>query len=127
MTDPIARLDSLVFDCPDPDRLATFWQTVLNYRPHRRDPEWVTIADATDSTRRLSFQRVDDYRPPTWPDDQRPQQVHLDLLVSDLPVADQQVLAAGATHLSEVIVHEDETFRVFADPAGHPFCLIQSH
>jgi Glyoxalase-like domain len=85
----------------------------------------VTIADTDDRARRLSFQRVDDHLAPTWPARDRPQQAHIDLLVDDLDAADRQVIALGARRLTDdAVVHEDESFRVYADPAGHPFCLI---
>ena len=52
-------------------------------------------------------------------------QFHLDLLVDDLVAAHDGALAAGASPLAGVVLHEDEKFQVYADPAGHPFCLIQ--
>jgi Glyoxalase-like domain len=45
--------------------------------------------------------------------------------VDDLEIADQRVRALGAVPLGERVVLEDETYRVYADPAGHPFCLVQ--
>ena len=54
-----------------------------------------------------------------WPDPARPQQAHLDIMVDDLDAGEQRALALGATRLNG----GGETFRVFADPAGHPFCL----
>lgn len=59
-----------------------------------------------------------DARPPRWPDPEHPQQLHLDLFVPDLDAAGQQVRELGATPLAD-----QDRFRVFADPAGHPFCL----
>ena len=85
----------------------------------------MTIADPADRSRRLSFQRITNYQAPTWPAGRRPQQLHLDLLVDDLQAAHDHALAAGAAPLAGVVVHEDETFGVYADPAGHPFCLIE--
>ncbi len=125
MTEPVARLLSVVLDCPDPERLARFYQDLLGYRLHHADDGWVTIADPTDGNHRLSFQRIENHRAPTWPAGQRPQQLHLDLLVDDLDSAHQRALSAGAAPLADVVVHPDETFRVYADPAGHPFCLIE--
>jgi hypothetical protein len=45
--------------------------------------------------------------------------------VDDLQIADQRVRALGAVPLGEHVVLQDETYRVYADPAGHPFCLVQ--
>jgi hypothetical protein len=93
--------------------------------PVQENPDWVDIADASDGRRRLVFQQIADYRPPGWPDQGPPQQLHLDLRVDDLEIADQRVRALGAVPLGERVVLEDETYRVYADPAGHPFCLVQ--
>ena len=54
-----------------------------------------------------------------------PQQLHLDVRVDDLEIADQRVRALGAVPLGERVVLEDEIYWVYADPAGHPFCLVQ--
>ena len=70
--------------------------------------------------RSVMFQQVGDYTPPRWPDPAYPQQAHLDLLVRDLDAAEPVVVERGATRLEG----GGERFRVFADPAGHPFCLV---
>ena len=71
----------------------------------------------------VSFQQVTDYRSPQWPGQVVPQQMHLDLVVVDLDEGQAAVLARGAT-LAEV--QPGTSFRVFLDPAGHPFCLCLS-
>jgi hypothetical protein len=82
-------------------------QAVLGYTHHHGGPEWVTIADATDQARRLSFQRVVDHVAPTRPERERPQQAHIDLLVDDL-AADRQVVALVAHRLTDdTVVHDD--------------------
>ena len=70
--------------------------------------------------RNLMFQRIGDYTPPRWPDPAHPQQAHLDLWVEDLDTGEARAVELGATRLKE----GGERFRVFTDPAGHPFCLI---
>ena len=125
MAAPVGRLLSVVFDCADPGEQGRFWEAVLGYTRIHDRPEWVTIAHPADPGRRLSFQRVDDHVAPTWPAGDRPQQAHIDLLVDDLDDTDARVTALGARRLTDdAVVHEDESFRVYADPAGHPFCLI---
>jgi catechol 2,3-dioxygenase-like lactoylglutathione lyase family enzyme len=125
MTESVGRLLGVVFECADPAEQGRFWEAVLGYARHHDRPEWVTIADPMDTTRRLSFQRVEDHVAPTWPERDRPQQAHVDLLVADLDEADARVVALGARRLTvDAVVHDDESFRVYADPAGHPFCLI---
>ena len=50
--------------------------------------------------------------------------MHLDLWVGDLPAAHKEAIALGARLLKAA---DDpaaaEGFQVYADPAGHPFCL----
>jgi hypothetical protein len=64
---------------------------------------------------------VDNYEAPTWPDDGVPKQMHLDLAVSDLAEGEREVLALGATRATTQPA--PESYLVFLDPAGHPFCL----
>jgi hypothetical protein len=68
----------------------------------------------------LGFQRSADYRPPRWPDPERPQQFHLDIEVDDLEAAQAAAAAGGATRLDDGA----NFWRTYADPAGHPFCLL---
>jgi catechol 2,3-dioxygenase-like lactoylglutathione lyase family enzyme len=126
-TTPIGQLMNIVVDVPDADVSARFWAEVLGWERVQELPNAVDIADPSDSGRRLVFQQVADYRPPRWPDQGAPQQLHLDVRVDDLELAEQRVRALGAVPLAERVVFEDETYRVYADPAGHPFCLIQLH
>lgn len=69
----------------------------------------------------LAFQRADDFQPPTWPDPEVPQQVHLDIAVDDLDPAEAEAVALGARRLAG----GGARFRVVADPVGHPLCLIR--
>jgi len=84
----------------------------------KSDESWAQLETGRDWT--LAFQRVDGYRAPAWPDQDVPQQFHLDFDVADLDEGERQVLALGATKAKH---QPGETFRVFLDPAGHPFCL----
>ena len=122
----IAELQCVVLDCPDPSRLAGFYRSLLGGTVDKQDPRWTLDDDwatlHTPSGLVLAFQRASDYRPPQWPDPSRPQQFHLDFGVPDLDQAQEQVLAWGATVLGE---SSDGSWRIFADPAGHPFCLIR--
>jgi catechol 2,3-dioxygenase-like lactoylglutathione lyase family enzyme len=113
---PIGRVHHTIFDCPDPDELATFYSRLLGTPITYRDDDFVVVA-ANDRTSGLAFQRSPDQRPPTWPDPAVPQQIHLDVMVEDVHAAGAEVVALGATTLPG-----DD---VYADPAGHPFCLIK--
>lgn len=116
----IARYPSLVLDCPDARALATFYGALLDWKVEAKD-DWFDVR--ADDGQCLSFQQVADYTPPVWPGQQVPQQMHLDVVVDDLDSGEAAVLELGAT------LHDHQpgtTFRVFLDPAGHPFCLCLS-
>jgi catechol 2,3-dioxygenase-like lactoylglutathione lyase family enzyme len=113
----IGRVHSVVIDCPDPSALAAFYSEVLGLTRTRDDEDWVAIED---DRWRFAFQRAGDHQPPRWPDPRYPQQFHLDIHVDDVDAAEKQVVALGARRLPG----EGDDFRVFADPAGHPFCLV---
>ena len=113
----LARFPSLVIDCPDPARLARFYGPMLDWKVET-SPGWAEVR--ADYGQCICFQQVEGYTPPAWPAQEVPQQMHLDVVVDDLDAAEQAVLELGATR------HENQpgsTFRVFLDPAGHPFCL----
>jgi len=118
---PLARLRSVVLDCPDPRALAEFYQGVVGGEITFADDDWVVLM--VDGLR-LCFQQADDYAPPTWPTGERPQQFHLDVTVDDVDAIEPQVLALGATkHAVQPGEADDGNFRVYLDPVGHPFCL----
>ncbi len=137
----IGRLHHLVLDCPEPDALARFYSELLGWPVTWQQPDFVVVA-ADDRTSGLAFQLATDYQAPDWPDPTRPQQLHVDVMVDDLDEAEPRVLALGARRLTgpDATPASDPTSapdppaasasapapapRVFADPAGHPFCLI---
>lgn len=112
----IGRCHHLVVDCAEPMILAEFYAVLLGQPITYRSADWVVVAES-DRASGIAFQLAADHVPPAWPDPARPQQMHLDVMVDDLAEADRQVRALGATVLSAVD-------HVYADPAGHPFCLI---
>lgn len=111
----IGRLHHVIIDCPDPHRLAEFYSGLLGLPVTYRDDDFAVVAH-NDTTSGLAFQRAPDHVPPRWPDPRFPQQIHLDVMVEDVAAAGARVTALGAVPL--------EGAGVFADPAGHPFCLI---
>lgn len=113
---PFGRPHHVVLDTPDPAGLAAFYSALLGLPVTYRSDDFVVVA-VSDRTSGYAFQRAPDHRPPTWPDPAVPQQVHLDVMVDDLTVADAEVRALGARVLSAAE-------HVYADPSGHPFCLI---
>jgi catechol 2,3-dioxygenase-like lactoylglutathione lyase family enzyme len=112
----IGRLHHVVIDCPDPAALAAFYSELLGLPVTYRSADWVVIA-RNDTTSGIAFQLAPDHQPPRWPDPERPQQFHLDVMVDDVAAAEPRVIELGARLLSA-------GDHVYADPAGHPFCLI---
>ncbi|HSU74417.1 MAG TPA: VOC family protein [Terrabacter sp.] len=110
----IGRRHHTVIDCPHPRALAEFYAALLGQPVTYDSPDWVVVSDSEQSSG-LAFQLAPDHRPPTWPGPGVPQQMHLDVMVDDVEAATPLVLALGARRLADT---------VFADPAGHPFCLI---
>ena len=112
----IGRLHHVVLDCPRPAELAAFYSELLGQPITYQSDDWVVVA-ASNASSGLAFQLAPGHRPPTWPGPAVPQQFHLDIMVEDVASSGPRVLALGATKLDG----ED----VYADPAGHPFCLIR--
>jgi len=118
----IGTLQAVALDCPDPRALAAFYAQVLGGTVDEEDESWVELDCGPGA--RVAFQKVADHRPPAWPDPAHPQQLHLDVSVprADMDEAEQKVLALGA-RLLEGDLGGTRNWRVYADPAGHPFCL----
>jgi hypothetical protein len=112
-------------DCPDPLALAHFYAALLELEVEPLDgfaPEddlWINVLK--DGKAVLGFQKIADYVAPTWPEGPVPQQLHLDLHSDDLDKDEAHALAVGATKSD---FQPGETYRVFLDPVGHPFCLV---
>ncbi|GEC06759.1 hypothetical protein SSP24_44140 [Streptomyces spinoverrucosus] len=118
---------SVVLDCPDPRALARFYAEIVGGTPDDADVDWVVLL--VPGGPRLSFQRVDGYTPPEWPRaDRNAQQFHIDLDAGStweqVDMAEKRVLGLGARVL-DAEDYETKDFRVYADPAGHPFCLCR--
>jgi catechol 2,3-dioxygenase-like lactoylglutathione lyase family enzyme len=109
------RLHHLIIDAADLEAEASFWSRLLGQPVTYRSDDFVVVA-ADDASSGLGFQLAPGQRPPTWPDPDVPQQMHLDVMVDDLDAADAEVRSLGARPLGG--------HHVYADPAGHPFCLI---
>ncbi|MFF4547605.1 VOC family protein [Streptomyces sp. NPDC001435] len=125
--EPVARFRSVVVDCPDPVALAGFYAAVVGGTPRVEEDDWVVLE--APGVPRLAFNRAPGYTPPEWPRaDRNSQQFHLDLDAGstweEVDAARERVLTLGARPL-DLEEGEDKDFRVFADPAGHPFCLCR--
>jgi catechol-2,3-dioxygenase len=117
MSDTI-RLSSVTLDCPDAGRLAAFYASIIGGKVTAIGDQWASVQGPNG---RIDFQTVPGYTPPTWPDPTSSIMMHLDFLVEDRTAAETRVLTAGATKFD--YQPNSEQCYVYADPAGHPFCL----
>jgi hypothetical protein len=118
------KLSAVTLDCSDPLALAAFYQQATGWEPHpKSDGEFAALS--REDGLFIGFQRVDDYRPPRWPEQTAPQQSHLDFDVFDVNELDEAEawligLGAGKPEYQP----RADRYRVLTDPAGHPFCLF---
>jgi hypothetical protein len=132
------ELRQVVIDCRNARVSAEFYRRLLGYvyaPGHEPDPggdtgtphrDWLNIYDAS-RTSHVAFQQVDVLQESTWPVDGVPQQLHLDMTVSTVEGLNAQhgrVLALGGRMIYDRSDHPEEPLRVYADPDGHPFCII---
>jgi catechol 2,3-dioxygenase-like lactoylglutathione lyase family enzyme len=114
------RRQIIVFDTADLPAESSFWAALLEGTVEAED-DWHTVY--VDGAPHLGFQLAPNHVAPDWPDGQ-PQQMHLDLYVDDIAAGHAEVMALGARLLKRSDHPESaEGFQVYADPAGHPFCL----
>ncbi|MDO3702432.1 VOC family protein [Micromonospora sp. C28SCA-DRY-2] len=134
----VPRLCQVVLDCTDARALAEFYRRLLGlvYRPGDEPPaagqadergrDWLVLR-TPDGAPQLAFQQVDHLPEATWPEGPVAQQLHLDLTVEsveELRVQHERVLNLGGRLLYDRIDDPDEPLRVYADLAGHPFCVF---
>jgi predicted enzyme related to lactoylglutathione lyase len=110
----------VVLDAADLDAESSFWAGLLGGTVDR-DDDWHTVL--VNGEERMGIQLAPDHVRPQWPDGQ-PQQIHLDLYIDDLAAAHDEAVRLGA----ELLKPADDPaakvgFQVYADAAGHPFCL----
>ena len=132
------ELRQVVLDTTDARGLAEFYRQLLGlrYRPRDEPPgpgepdpagrDWLVLLDASGRPG-VAFQQVAELAEATWPDGPSPQQLHLDLTVptaADLGIQHDRALALGARLLYDRSDDPQEPLRVYADPAGHPFCIF---
>ena len=138
MSQTFPTLRSVVLDTTDVRGLAEFYRELLgyHYRPGDEPPpgdesdttgrDWLVLLDPAGKAR-LAFQQVGQMAATTWPEDGIPQQLHLDLsvpTVEELVGQHERALSLGARLLYDRFDDPVEPLYVFADPAGHPFCIF---
>jgi len=133
------RLRSVVLDTTDVPVLAEFYRRLLDWSyvddgdtgdtgdtgSDEGPTDWRAIVGP--SGERLSFQRVDELPPTTWPSPEIPQQLHLDLHAltrADLEESHRRAIELGAVLRLDRSDDPEEPLRVYADPAGHTFCVF---
>ena len=110
----------VVFDAADLAAESSFWAGVLDGTVDAED-DWHMVL--VDGSARVGVQLAPNHVPPDWPNGTPEQQIHLDLWVDDFPSAHEHVTSLGAKVLKPVEEDFGDNFQVYADPAGHPFCL----
>ena len=136
----LPKFVQVALDCTDARVLAEFYRQLLGWRyrpgdeppaPGQPDPrgrDWLVLRDPAGSAQ-VAFQQVTDLPRATWPEGPVPQQLHLDLSVpttADLDIQHDRALALGARLLRDLSDDPEEPIRIYADPAGHPFCIFVS-
>jgi catechol 2,3-dioxygenase-like lactoylglutathione lyase family enzyme len=134
----LPHLRQVVLDTTDARALAEFYRELLGmrYRPGDEPPapgepdpngqDWLVLRDPAGGVQ-VAFQQVSELPAVTWPDGPHPQMLHLDLTVrsaAELQLHHDRALALGARELRDRFDDPDEPLYVFADPAGHPFCIF---
>jgi predicted enzyme related to lactoylglutathione lyase len=116
----------IVLDAADIATVSNFWAGVFGGRALASDPDWHDVLDA-EGEWRIGVQLAPEHTPPLWPNGAA-QQIHLDLHVEDPHEAEREVIALGARLLKRSDNPDGESgFHVYADPAGHPFCICWGH
>ena len=134
MTYPV--LSNTAIDARYARALAEFYRELLGVRyragdeppgpPQADDSDWLVLVDEQDR-RVLAVQAKPDLRPPTWPSEAAPMQMHMDVRVPDAAEREPQAARAeqlGARMLMDRSADPDEPLYVMGDPEGHPFCLL---
>lgn len=110
----------VVFDAADLTAESAFWADLLGGTVDAEDG-WHSVT--VDGEPQVAVQLAPDHVPPHWPGG-TPQQIHIDLFVDDVKAAHDEVISLGARLLKPADdIESAEGFQVYADPAGHPFCL----
>lgn len=138
MTESYPTIRQVVLDTEDPRGLAEFYRQVFGFtyrdgdepppagEPDPKGADWLVLRNS-DGGIGIAFQQVDHLPRSTWPDQAVPQMLHLDTTVPDVDELHRQhhrVLGLGATLLYDRSEDEQEPLFVYADPAGHPFCIF---
>jgi hypothetical protein len=116
----------IVFDSSDLEAESVFWASVFKGRV-LKDEKWHSVIDQHGQWL-IGIQLNPEHIKPEWPQGEQQQQIHLDLHVVDPLQSHEELLSLGATLLQGAIdIYAESGFQVYADPAGHPFCMGWGH
>jgi hypothetical protein len=115
------EIAAIVLDAADLESESAFWSGLLGGTVERGESHHVIRAPGQPL---IAIQHAPGHVKPAWPDGAA-QQVHLDLGVDDIAGAHSRVLRLGGASLQAWQPNPEAPagFHVYADPAGHPFCL----
>lgn len=115
---PVLRPGNIVFDTPEPERLATFWAALTGYVPRALFVPYTGLRDPSGVGPNLTFQRTAVTMPPATGS-----RCHIDLYVADPEEATIRAEALGA-RLVRSVAEGDVHWAVLTDPDGNEFCLV---
>ncbi len=112
----------IVFDAADIATESRFWARLLDGEVDDSENDWHNVI--IEGEWQISVQLAPDHVAPDWPDGSPEQQVHLDFWVDDIDAWHEKATRLGAEFLQpDQNPEAKESFQVYADPAGHPFCF----
>lgn len=120
------RIEQVLIDAHDPERLARFWAEVLDYRVEydsKNDPgndgseREIELTPKEGSATNLLFVEVHDEKTVK-------NRIHLDLRPDDQAAEVARVEALGARKID--IGQGEQTWVVMADPEGNEFCILSA-
>ena len=120
------KLSSIVLDCSNVEELSNFYMNLLGWErkeyDHGEDGIWVVLSNKEESTTRITFQEIEDYQKPVWPEQKGEQQqmVHFDFYSDDVEKSVEHAISLGA----KLAENQFGDWKVLIDPAGHPFCIV---
>lgn len=109
-------LAAIDFDTGNGEELWQFYRLLGELE--MQDVNGFAPALVADSGIMVLIQQVENYTPPTWPTQERGQQIHIDFHTADRDRHVERAIELGAT-----FQEKEKGFTVLLDPAGHPFCI----
>jgi len=107
----------LVLDCNDPEALAPFWATALDYVPLGAVENYVLLVPDARPGPKLLLQRVPE-------DKSGKNRMHLDIEVADIEALATSLEGLGAQRVrADVVTEHGNHWILMADPEDNEFCI----